>query len=89
LRHKVSGQPALVYWLGVPMATRFQPASVTLTWPGDELMQPVLVDLLDGGVYELPQEARPRQLRFENLPLADSPLVVCSREAVELAVEKE
>ena len=87
LKHKVSGQPALVYWLSVPMATKFRPARVTVTWPGGELAQPVLVDLLDGGVYALPHEVRPGQLRFEKLPLADSPLVVCSREAVELAVQ--
>jgi len=88
LKHKLSGQPALVYWLGVPMATRFQPARVTLTWPGAELAQPVLVDLLDGGVYTIPHEIRPAPLRIENLPLADSPLVVCSLDAVEMAVQK-
>ncbi len=88
LKHKASGQPALVYWLGVPMATKFQPSRVTLTWPGAELAQPVLVDLLDGNVYALPHEIRPGQLHIQNLPLADSPLVVCSRDAVELAVQK-
>jgi len=84
LKHKLSGQPALVYWLGVPMATRFQPARVTLTWPGAEFAQPVLVDLLDGGVYKLPHEPRKGQPCIENLPLADSPLVLCSRNALEL-----
>lgn len=84
LKHKTSGRPALVYWLGVPMATNFQPARVTLTWPRDELAQPVLVDLLDGGVYATPHEVRAGQLCLENLPLADSPLVLCSRDAVEV-----
>jgi hypothetical protein len=79
LRHKPSGQPALVYWLAVPMQTKFQPARVTVTLPGAVIKQPVLVDLLDGNVYALPRGAR-----FENLPLADSPLVLCSRAAVEL-----
>jgi hypothetical protein len=88
LNHKVSGRPALVYWLGVPMATKFQPARVTLTWPRAELTQPVLVDLLDGGVYALPHEIQSGRLCFENLPLADSPLVVCSREVVEMAGQK-
>lgn len=83
LKHKASGQPALVVWLGVPMAAKFQPARATLTWPGAELAQPVLVDLLDGGVYALPHEIRSGQFRIENLPLADSPLVVCSRDAVQ------
>lgn len=88
LKHKASGRPALVYWLGVPMASRFPPARVTLNWTGAELGQPVLVDLLDGRVYTVPYEIRPGQLRFANLPLADSPLVVCSRESVELALEQ-
>ncbi len=82
--HKPSGQPALVYWLGVPMETKFQPARVTLTMPGAAIQQPVLVDLLDGCVYALPCETNAGRLTFRNLPLADSPLVVCSRAAVEL-----
>ncbi|MCX6910069.1 MAG: hypothetical protein NTY01_18780 [Verrucomicrobia bacterium] len=79
LKHKPSGQPALVYWLGVPMETKFRPARVTVTMPGAAIKQPVLVDLLDGNVYALP-----RGTRFENLPLADSPLVLCDRSAVEI-----
>lgn len=79
LKHKPSGQPALVYWLGVPMETKFRPARVTMTMPRVAIKQPVLVDLLDGNVYALP-----RGTRFENLPLADSPLGLCSRAAVEL-----
>jgi hypothetical protein len=85
LKHKISGRTALVYWLGVPMATRFQPARVTLTPPDGGLRQPVLVDLLDGGVYPLQYVVLSGEACFENLPLADSPLVVCDREAVELA----
>jgi hypothetical protein len=79
LKHKPSGQPALVYWLGVPMETKFRPARVTVTMPRAAIKQPVLVDLLDGSVHALPRGAR-----FENLPLADSPLVLCDRSAVEL-----
>lgn len=79
LKHKPSGQPALVYWLGVPMQTHFPPARVTVTLPDAAIKQPVLVDLLDGNVYALP-----RGTRFESLPLADSPLALCDRSAVEL-----
>jgi hypothetical protein len=88
LKHKPSGQPVLAYWLAVPMQTRFQPLRATLTWPGAALSRPVLVDLLDGGVYSLAGEVRPGEIRIENLPLADSPLVLCSRDAVELAVKE-
>jgi len=70
------------------MQTLFQPARATLTWPGAPVALPVLVDLLDGGVYALPSQPRPGQVKFENLPLADSPLVLCSRDAVELAVKE-
>jgi hypothetical protein len=79
LKHKPSGQPALVYWLGVPMETKFRPARVTVTMPRVAIKQPVLVDLLDGKVYALPRGAR-----FEDLPLADSPLVLCDSSAVEM-----
>jgi hypothetical protein len=88
LNHKGSAQPALVYWLSAPMTTRCDPARVTLTWPGAKLTQPVLVDLLDGSVFAVPQETRPGLLRFERLPLADSPMVVCNRDAVELVLRK-
>lgn len=79
LKHKPSGQSALAYWLGVPMQTKFPPARVTVTLAGAVIKQSVLVDLLDGNVYALPPGAR-----FENLPLADSPLILCDRSAVEL-----
>ena len=84
LKHKPSGQPAIVYWLGVPMETKFRPARVTVTMPDASIQQPVLVDLLDGNVYALPRDAQSGQTKFEDLPLADSPLVLCSRAAVEL-----
>jgi hypothetical protein len=84
LKHKPYGQPALVYWLGVPMETKFRPARVTVTMPGAVIKQPVLVDLLDGNVYAVSGQSQSGQLKFENLPLADSPLVLCDRSAVEL-----
>ncbi len=87
LKHKLDGRPALVYWLAVPMETRFQPARVALTWPGAEIAQPVLVDLLDGGVYKLPHETRSGQLWIKDLPLADSPLVLCDRSEVGLLAQ--
>jgi len=42
------------------------------------------VDLLDGNVYALPRGLKSGQIKFEDLPLADSPFVLCSRAAVEL-----
>jgi hypothetical protein len=84
LKHNPSGQPALVYWLGVPMQTKLQPARVTVTLPGAAITQPVLVDLLDGCAYAVPQQSQDGQMKFENIPLADAPLVLCSRAAVEL-----
>lgn len=83
-RHKPAGQPALVYWLGVPMETKFRPARVTVTMATAAPEQPVLVDLLDGHVYALSGEAQAGQIKFANLPLADAPLVLCSRAVVEM-----
>jgi hypothetical protein len=84
LKHKPGGQPAFVYWWGVPMETAFRPARVTVSLPGVAIEQPVLVDLLDGNVYALSCAVQSGRMKFENLPLADSPLVVCGRAAVEL-----
>ena len=84
-RAKEAGSAAVVYWLGVPMETQFKPAKARLTLAEGEIADPVLVDLLDGRVYALDAPAR-REGRtvFDNLPLGDSPLVLCSRRLVEL-----
>lgn len=87
LKHRPSGQPAVVYWLAVPMQTQFPPLRATLSWPQSPIARPVLVDLLTGVVYALPQGERTAQVTFERLPLTDSPLVLCSRDAVELAAD--
>ena len=88
LKHKASGQPMLAYWLAVPMQTNFQPARATVTWPGPTVVRPVIVDLMDGGIYALAHEIRPGTSNLEDLPLIDSPLVLCSRDVVELAVKE-
>jgi len=48
--------------------------------------QPVLVDLLDGRVYQIAASQKDGGTKvFENLPLADSPLVLCDRKLAGLA----
>ncbi len=86
LADKKTGSPVVVYWLGVPMQTEAKAAKVKLTLPAQRLDQPVLVDLLDGRVYKLPTPVKDdATMTFKNLPLADSPMVLCNRGLVELA----
>ena len=81
--------PVVVYWLPVAMQTEIKAASIRLTLTADSLPnEPVLVDLLDGRVYRpVCQSSAVGKMTFENLPLADSPLILCSRTTVELLEE--
>ncbi|MEN8226806.1 MAG: cellulase family glycosylhydrolase [Bacteroidota bacterium] len=86
LKDRLSGSPVVVYWLAVPMVTDFTAQTVRITLPEETIDQPVLVDLLDGRVYEVPVNHEGSAL-FEELPLADSPLILCNRRLVELIPE--
>jgi hypothetical protein len=73
-----SGRPLIVYWLAVPMQTKSPPGAVRLRVPNDAAPKnPVLVDLLDGRIYAVKTLCNADTMTFENLPLADSPLVLC------------
>jgi len=84
LREKATGSPMVVYWLAVPMQTELSLGKITLGIEAQRLEDAILVDLLDGRVYQVPP---PRDAggtaTFENLPLSDSPLVLCARAVVE------
>ena len=80
LKEKKSGEPVVVYWLAVPMETDFETEKATIYLTGESIEQPVIVDLLDGCVYEVnPVKSNGRTI-YENLPVGDSPLVLCSRD---------
>ena len=85
LSERESGSPAVVYWLGVPMQTKFEAGKIQISPPkGTTIPDPVLVDLLDGRVYAVDAVQHEGRTVFEGLPLSDSPVVLCSRRLVEL-----
>ncbi len=51
----------------------------------EPIRNPVLVDLLKGGVYAIKEVVRTQQgcVGFKNLPLTDYPLVITDRSALE------
>ncbi|NUQ65757.1 MAG: cellulase family glycosylhydrolase [Pirellulales bacterium] len=84
LLDKKTRSPVIVYWLAVPMATKSSSAKARFILPGDCSREPVLVDLLDGGIYAANGMERDGRTTFEDIPLGDSPLVLCSRRLVEV-----
>lgn len=90
LVEKRGGSPVIVYWLGVPMQTDFAAAKARITLPETDIPEPVLVDLLDGRVYAAGEVDRgDAGTVFHGLPLADSPLVLCSRRVVSFEPQEE
>jgi len=75
--------PAIVYWLGVPMQTDAKGGKAKLAVAVRNIHQPILIDLLDGHVYESPPfEKTGDTIMFASLPLSDYPIVVCSRTGI-------
>jgi hypothetical protein len=84
LRAKTTGSPLVAYWLPVPMQTDPVPGRIRLTIGGQRFQDAVLVDLLDGRVYRpAHSSSADGETIFGNLPLTDSPLILCDRSAVE------
>jgi len=65
LCEKATGSAVVVYWLAVPMQTEFHTEKVRINLAGKPIDNPVLVDLLDGRVYEVAQIERDDQTLFE------------------------
>jgi len=84
LKEKATDSPVVVYWLAVPMQTDFTAGKVQITLLGKPIDKPVLVDLLDGRVYAVDPIKHEGRMVFEGLPVADSPMVLCSRRLLEV-----
>lgn len=84
LADRATGSPVVVYWLAVPIETQSAVGRIRLSPPGESIQQPVLVDLLDGRCYAVEGVQGERRTVFEGLPVADSPLVLCSRSLLEV-----
>ena len=84
LKEKSTGSPVVVYWLDIPMETNFKTQKIQIDLQNYKIDQPVLVDLLDGHVYNVLVDKEGQKV-FKELPVTDSPLVLCSRSLIELA----
>lgn len=88
---KETGSALVAYWLPTPMETDVQAAKINLSLAADIVPdRPVLVDLLDGSVYKL-ETTEPINgiVTFLNIPLTDSPLVLCDLTLADLLVVPE
>lgn len=74
----------LVYWRPAAIQSGRQLARTGEMPAVPPLDHPVLVDLLDGRVYELQGRRGKGTTTLENLPLTDYPLVLCNRALVEV-----
>lgn len=83
------GQPLYAYYLPVNVQGEPQTIPDAVLSLYDEpdvspLQTPVLVDLLTGDVRQLAGSRHPHRWGFTGMPLAEHPLVICDRTAVEL-----
>ncbi len=80
--------PSATIWFDEVRPTNFNsttPANVEIVG-GGRIKNPVLVDILTGGVYEIPladTEYADGSLKIKNLPLYDSPVIVTDKSLVD------
>ncbi len=80
-----NGKYLLAYWLPWHPQEMIKPASIDLTLKNVELQNPVLIDLLDGKVYQVNQSLKEgNNYVVKNIPLADYPMIVAERDEIEL-----
>ena len=83
-RQEASRYSAIVYWKSIsPPSDDQTMGELSLDLAPVRIEHPVLVDLLTGTVHELPESAWVAEtksagsvVRFDNLPLYDSPVVI-------------
>ena len=78
-----SGRQVCVFWdkSGVP-SDRNDTVKATLTITGGHFEEPVWVDVITGGVYELPAEKVARdgeRVVFKDVPVYDAPAFIAGR----------
>ena len=65
------------------------PAKVELKLSGARIQDPVLVNLLDGIVYQVPVQAGAGGvMTFSSLPLADYPFAIVGKKQVKIQAER-
>ena len=77
-----AGGDAVAYWIPWRMQELVHPAKVTLKLNGSRIQDPVVVNLLDGNVYQVPVKVNGNEMTFPLLPMADYPFVIVGRSQV-------
>ena len=80
------GKNLIAWWLPWNMAEYLPKfAEISLSIEGIEFSNPVMVDLLEGKVYEVGEFRKSESgLQFMNLPLADYPFIICEKELINI-----
>lgn len=79
------GKYFIAYWLPWHPVELINEASISLSINGINFSNPVLVDLLNGKVYELSgYKKESKSISFSGIPLADYPFVIMERDQIEL-----
>ncbi len=88
--YKKEGRPIYAYYIPVDIETDFECGNdlwIDISTVGFEngIDSPVLIDMLDGDVYEIkPSSIQGNTVKFEGLPYADYPMVICDKSAIEI-----
>ena len=85
-KNKQSGQPMLVFWdtSEVP-SDRNETVPATFTLAKDSFTEPVWVDTITGGIFEIPADRLVRdgeKLIVKNIPVYDAPALVVDKALV-------
>jgi hypothetical protein len=86
MKEKTTGSPVILYWFGVNIQTDFTTLSVNVNLQNETIDNPVIVDLLSGKIYDI-SVGKKGQNEFKGLPITDSPLVLCSRNLIDIISE--
>jgi hypothetical protein len=85
-RHKKNGSHLLVAWdnSGIP-DDKFVTRPARFEWTGFKIREPVWVDLVSGGIYEIPKDRISREgdrTIIRDVPFYDAPIVLTEKSAV-------
>ncbi len=90
-RKRRGGQPVFAVWFsGHPPVESNETTRVDLTLERADFTHPVMADLLSGRVHEIPGgrwEKIGKGVKFERLPVFDSPALIAERTAVSIRLE--
>lgn len=77
------GDVLLAYWLTWRPQEIINPAKVNISLEGSiRIEEPVLIDLLNGAVYDVNYTTKNNKQEFQNIPLTDYPMILTSRKLV-------